>query len=253
LKSCLKFDDFGPGQAPGPSGGFSGGPKRDVRRDARRDLQDHQRHDPRALVDHLCVLSLCLLFSFVSFFFATSSSVRFCFFASRGRMRFCLASRGRIRNFKKHEHRKSRGTFSCPEVGLGIPKQMKIENLLAPFRVRNRIRKFQSDLRTPTNENPKSVHPKCSSSDVHFRRSSVHPRFSSSEVQFFRRSLQTKFSSSEVQFIRMSIHPKFNSSKFQFTRSTIHPKFSSAEVRFSRNSVHPKFSSSEDHFIRRDE
>ena len=67
LKSYLKFDDFGPQQAPGPSGGFSGGPRRDVRRAARRDLQDDQRHDPRALVHHVFVLSRCLRFSFVRF------------------------------------------------------------------------------------------------------------------------------------------------------------------------------------------
>ena len=77
LKSSLQFDDFGPRQAPGPSGGFSGGPRRDVRRAARRDLQDDQRHDPRALVHHVFVLSRCLRFSFVSFFFAKSSSVSF--------------------------------------------------------------------------------------------------------------------------------------------------------------------------------
>ena len=77
LKSCLKFDDFGSEQAPGPFGGFSDGPKRDVRRAARRDLQDDQRHHPRALVHHVFVLSRCLRFSFVSFFFVTSSSVRF--------------------------------------------------------------------------------------------------------------------------------------------------------------------------------
>ena len=77
LKSCLKFDDFGSEQAPGPFGGFSGRPKRDVRRAARRDLQDDQRHHPRALVHHVFLLSRCLRFSFVSFFFVTSSSVRF--------------------------------------------------------------------------------------------------------------------------------------------------------------------------------
>ena len=98
LKSCLKFDDFGSEQAPGPFGGFSGRPRRDVRRAARRDLQDDQRHHPRALVHHVFVLSRCLRFSFVSFFFVTSSSVRF-FFASRGRIRFFVASRGRIRKF----------------------------------------------------------------------------------------------------------------------------------------------------------
>ena len=75
LKSCLKFDDFGSEQAPGPFGGFSGRPRRDVRRAARRDLQDDQRHHPRALVHHVFVLSRCLRFSFVSFFFVTSSSV----------------------------------------------------------------------------------------------------------------------------------------------------------------------------------
>ena len=85
LKSCLKFDDFGPQQAPDPSGGFSGGPRRDVRRAARRDLQDDQRHDPRALVHHVFVLSRCLRFSSVRLFFVTSSSVRFSF-ASRGRI-----------------------------------------------------------------------------------------------------------------------------------------------------------------------
>ena len=81
LNPCSKNDDFGSRQAPGPSGGFSGGPKRDVRRAAQRDLQDDQRNDPRALVHHVFVLSRCLRFSFVSFFFVTSSSVRF-FFAS---------------------------------------------------------------------------------------------------------------------------------------------------------------------------
>ena len=95
MKSCLKFDYFGPDQAPETSGGVSGGPRRDVRRAARRDLQDDQRHHPRALVHHVFVLSRCLRFSFVSFFFVTSSSVRF-FFASRGRIIF----------------------FGCPEVGL---------------------------------------------------------------------------------------------------------------------------------------
>ena len=74
-------------------------PKRDVRRAARRDLQDDQRHHPRALVHHVFVLSRCLRFSFVSFFFVTSSSVRF-FFASRGRIRFFVASRGRIRKLQ---------------------------------------------------------------------------------------------------------------------------------------------------------
>ena len=83
LKSYLKFDDFGAQQAPGPSGGFSGGPRRDVRRAARRDLQDDQRHDPRALVHHVFVLSRCLRFSFVRFFFVTSSSVRFSFCVQR--------------------------------------------------------------------------------------------------------------------------------------------------------------------------
>ena len=77
LKSCLKFDDFGSQQAPGPSGGFSGGPRRDVQRAARRDLQEDQRHDPRALVHHVFVLSRNLRFSFVRFFFVKSSSVRF--------------------------------------------------------------------------------------------------------------------------------------------------------------------------------
>ena len=99
LKSCLKFDDFGSEQAPGPFGGFSGRPKRDVWRAARRDPQDDQRHHPRALVHHVFVLSRCLRFSFVSFFFVTSSSVRFCF-ASRGRIRFFVASRGRIRKLQ---------------------------------------------------------------------------------------------------------------------------------------------------------
>ena len=98
LKSCLKFDDFGSEQAPGPFGGFSEGPKRDVRRAARRDLQDDQQHDPRALVHHVFVLSRCLRFSFVSFFFVTSSSVRFVF-ASKSRISFFVASRGRIRKF----------------------------------------------------------------------------------------------------------------------------------------------------------
>ena len=98
LNSCLQFDDFGSEQAPGPFGRFSGRPRRDVRRAARRDLQDDQQHDPRALVHHVFVLSRCLRFSFVSFFFVTSSSVRF-FFASRGRIRFFVASRGRIRKF----------------------------------------------------------------------------------------------------------------------------------------------------------
>ena len=84
-----------PSHHPGSFGGFSGGPKRAVRRAARRDLQDDQRHHPRALVHHVFVLSRCLRFSFVSFFFVTSSSVRFCF-ASRGRTIF----------------------FGCPEVGL---------------------------------------------------------------------------------------------------------------------------------------
>ena len=76
LKSFLQFDDFGSEQAPGPFGEFSGRPRRDVRRAARRDLQDDQRHHPRALVHHVFVLSRCLRFSFVSFFFVTSSSVR---------------------------------------------------------------------------------------------------------------------------------------------------------------------------------
>ena len=62
---------------------FSGGPRRDVRRAARRDLQDDQRHDPRALVHHVFVLSRCLRFSFVRFFFVTSSSVRFSFCVQR--------------------------------------------------------------------------------------------------------------------------------------------------------------------------
>ena len=77
LKSSLKFDDFGSEQAPGPFGGFSEGPKRDVRRAARRDLQDDQRHHPTTLVHHVVLLSRCLRFSFVSFFFVTSCSVRF--------------------------------------------------------------------------------------------------------------------------------------------------------------------------------
>ena len=94
LKSYSKSDDFGSQQAPGPSGGFSGGPRRDVRRAARRDLQDDQRHDPRALVHHVFVLSRCLRFSFVRFFFVTSSSVRFS---------FCVHSSD---------------FFLCPEVGL---------------------------------------------------------------------------------------------------------------------------------------
>ena len=80
LKSYSKFDDFGSEQAPpGPFGRFSGGPRRDVRRAARRDLQDDQQHDPRALVHHVFVLSRCLRFSFVSFFFVMSSSVRVVF------------------------------------------------------------------------------------------------------------------------------------------------------------------------------
>jgi len=83
LKSYSKFDDFGPQQASGPSGGFSGGPRRDVRRPARRDLQDNLRHNPRALVHHVNVLSRCLRFSFVRFFFVTSSSVRFSFCVQR--------------------------------------------------------------------------------------------------------------------------------------------------------------------------
>ena len=77
LKSCLKFDDFGPQQAPGPFGWFSEGPRRDVRRAARRDIQDDQRHDPRALVHQVFVLSRRQEFCLVRFFFATSSSVRF--------------------------------------------------------------------------------------------------------------------------------------------------------------------------------
>ena len=81
LKSCLKFDDFGSEQT--PFGGFSGLTKRDVRRAARRDLQDDQRHHPRALVHHVFVLSRCLRFSFVSFFFVTSSSVRVFFCVQR--------------------------------------------------------------------------------------------------------------------------------------------------------------------------
>ena len=60
-----------------------GGPKRDVQRATRRDLQDNQRHDPRALVHHVFVLSRCLRFSFVRFFFVTSSSVRFAFCVQR--------------------------------------------------------------------------------------------------------------------------------------------------------------------------
>ena len=83
LKSCLKFDDFGSEQAPGPFGGFSGRPRRDVRRAARRDLHDDQRHDPRALVQHVSVLCTCLRFSLVRFFFVTSSSVRFSFCVQR--------------------------------------------------------------------------------------------------------------------------------------------------------------------------
>ena len=93
LKSCLKFDDFGSEQAPGPFGGFSEGPKRDVRRAARRDLQDDQRHHPRALVHHVFVLSRCLRFSFVSFFFVTSSSVRFFFCVQRSDQIFCRVQR----------------------------------------------------------------------------------------------------------------------------------------------------------------
>ena len=69
---------------PGGHGGvFSGGPRRDVRRAARRDLEDDQRHDPRALVHHVFVLSRCLRFSLVRFFFVTSSSVRFSFGVQR--------------------------------------------------------------------------------------------------------------------------------------------------------------------------
>ena len=89
---------MGPSKPRANLGGFSGGPRRDVRRAARRDLQDDQRHDPRALVHHVFVLSRCLPFSLVRFFFVTSSSVRFLF-----------ASKGRI-------------SFWPPEVGLGIPK-----------------------------------------------------------------------------------------------------------------------------------
>ena len=94
LKSCLTFDDFGSG----PIWRVSEGPKRDVRRAARRDLQDDQRHHPRALVHHVFVLSRCLRFSFVSFFFVTSSSVRF-FCVQRSDQIFIVASRGRIRKF----------------------------------------------------------------------------------------------------------------------------------------------------------
>ena len=83
MKSYSKLDDFGPEQSPGPSGGFSGSPRRGVRRAARRHLQDDQRHDPRALVHHIFVLSRCLRFSFVRFFFVTSSSVRFSFCVQR--------------------------------------------------------------------------------------------------------------------------------------------------------------------------
>ena len=93
LKSCLKFDDFGSEQAPGPFGGFSGRPRRDVRRAARRDLQDDQRHHPRALVHHVFVPSRCLRFSFVSFFFVTSSSVRFLFCVQRSDQIFCRVQR----------------------------------------------------------------------------------------------------------------------------------------------------------------
>ena len=79
-RPCLFYR---PQQAPGPFGVFSGGPRRDVRRAARRDLQDDQRHDPRALVHHVFVLSRCLRFSLVRFFFVTSSSVRFPFRVQR--------------------------------------------------------------------------------------------------------------------------------------------------------------------------
>ena len=75
--ACLKLDDFGPEQAPGPFGEFSMGPRRDVRRVARRDLQDDQRHDPKALVHHVFVLSRCHRWSLVRFLFVTSASVRF--------------------------------------------------------------------------------------------------------------------------------------------------------------------------------
>ena len=77
IKPVYKRSHFGSRQARDRFGGFWGGPRRDVRRAARRDLQDDQRHDPRALVHHVFVLSRCLRFSFVSFFFATSSSVSF--------------------------------------------------------------------------------------------------------------------------------------------------------------------------------
>ena len=90
LKSYKKFDDFGSEQAPGPFGGFSERPRRDVRRAARRDLQDDQRHHPRALVHHVFVLSRCLRFSFVRFFFVTSSSVRFSFCIRRSDLFFCV-------------------------------------------------------------------------------------------------------------------------------------------------------------------
>ena len=97
-KSSLQFDDFGSEQAPGPFGRFSGRPRRDVRRAARRDLQDDQRHHPRALVHHVFVLSRCLRFSLVRFFFVTSSSVRFSFCVQIASVLFSV-SRGRIRKF----------------------------------------------------------------------------------------------------------------------------------------------------------
>ena len=65
-KSYSKLDDFGSEQAPGSFRGFSGGPRRDVQKATRTDLQDDQRHDPRALVHHVFLLSRCLWFSCVS-------------------------------------------------------------------------------------------------------------------------------------------------------------------------------------------
>ena len=104
-------------QAPGPFGWFSGGPRRDVRRAARRDLQDDQRHDPRALVHHVFVLSRRLRFSLVRFFFVTSSSVRFPFRVQR-----------------------SEYLFLCPEVGL----EYSISTSGRSRRTRSRRRSSQS-------------------------------------------------------------------------------------------------------------
>ena len=89
LNPCSKSDDFGSRQAPGPSGGFSGGPRRDVRRAGQRDLQDDRRHGPRTFVHQLSVLSRRLRFSFVRFFFVTSSSVRISFRIQRSDWIFC--------------------------------------------------------------------------------------------------------------------------------------------------------------------